>query len=114
MMDESVRPGDGNRCKKCSKIAKIVGLILLCIVLYPFALVLYVPLGGMIIGVITGYKICKCVGALILGIVGFIIGLILNVCFIPVALIGTVVFLLFMLVRGVILCLSCCCASDDG
>ena len=43
MMDESVKPGDGYKHSKCCRLAKIVGIVILCIILYPFFLVFYVP-----------------------------------------------------------------------
>ena len=39
--DNNVKPGDGN--SKCCFILKVIGKILLCIILWPFALVLGSP-----------------------------------------------------------------------
>ena len=50
MMTEGIKPGDGVEQNKCTKVLKIIGLVLLGIILYPFVLVLYMPFGGVVVG----------------------------------------------------------------
>ena len=45
MMDDRVKPGSKIKRSKCCEILKVIGKILLCILLYPFFLVLYMPCG---------------------------------------------------------------------
>ena len=112
MMDESVKPGDSKRKSKCCIVLKYIGLGLLCIILYPFVLVLYVPICGLIGGFIVGEKLCSCIGALICCIIGFVIGVILDICFIPLALIATLMTLFFLLIKGLAYCLTCKCCEE--
>lgn len=107
MMDESVRPGDGSKTgTKCCRVFKAIGLVLLCIMLYPFVLVFYMPIvcaaGLGSLGSRGG-----CGTMLFLGAIGFVVGLILDICFIPLALIGTIVFLIVMLFKGLHLLVTC-------
>ena len=112
MMDESVKPGDGGRnCGAiCCMIMKLLLTILLIIVLYPFVLVLYMPVTIALVLASTSQG--NCFAGCYLGIYGFVIGLILNICFIPLALIATVLFILMLpLIAIKWLCDNCknCC-----
>ena len=59
-----------------------------------------------------GWKEFGPCGGIILGFIGFIIGFVMNICFIPAALIYTVCVLFLLLIIGVIMCVTCpCCRS---
>mmetsp|Transcript_30216 Transcript_30216/g.35403 ORF Transcript_30216/g.35403 Transcript_30216/m.35403 type:complete len:194 (+) Transcript_30216:1060-1641(+) len=106
MMDESVKPGDARARSPCKQICTIVFKVLCMIILYPFFLVFYMPFACAYGAGLAGHRVGGgCLGALIFGFFGFIIGLILNICFIPFILIVTFCFLLVMIFR----CFRCIC-----
>ena len=116
MMDENVKPGDGYKRSKGFLIAMLVGKVILCIILYPFFLVFYAPVssaywfykafeqqGGCALGAIVGVP------------VGFVFGIFLNICFIPLILIMTLCFLVVMLIKLIkCICNGCRCASPQA
>ena len=117
MMDESVKPGDGLKKVKancCCEFLKIVGKVLLMIIAYPFFLVLYMPCSVAYQMGKQGWKEAGLCGAIPLGLIGFIIGFIMNICFIPAALLYTVLVLFVLLIIGLIMCCTCSCCRSRG
>ena len=97
------------------RVCKVVAIVILCVILYPFFLVLYCPIGGAIsFGKTMGSAGCGILGWLIGGIMGFVFGLMMNICFIPVVLIMTLCFLLVMFCKCMkcILCDRCSCTNE--
>lgn len=92
----------------------MIGKILLVILLYPFFLVLYMPIGCAYTFAKMGQKELGCCAAVIFAPVGFVIGLILNSCFIPAVLIGTVslFFVLLFNFFRCIFCYRCRCTNE--
>ena len=111
-----MKPGDGYKRSKGCLIAILVGKVILCIILYPFFLVFYAPV-SMAIGF---YKVfaqqgSRAAGAIVGVPVGFVFGLLLNICFIPLILIMTLCFLLVMLIKLIkCICNGCSCVSAQA
>ena len=101
MMDSSIRPGDHLRIgPKIKKVGQGIGIAILVIIAFPFFLLFGMPLAGAIHLYEQGEKAHN--GAfvkLLKTICGFILGAILNICFIPLALFGTVCAILVAIVR---------------
>ena len=95
MMDESAKAGERVESGLCKRILKIIGLVLLCIILWPFALVLYMPIFCAVISAWGMKKECGWLGAIIFAPIGFVIGLILDICFIPIAILATIGIILY-------------------
>ena len=94
MMDESAKPGSKATNSRCCQILKYIGLVLLAIILYPFFLVLYLPIGiGYFVWTQTSRE--SCWHAVIAFPVGFIFGIFANICFIPFCLIATICLLVY-------------------
>ena len=118
MMDDTVKAGSktNKERSKCCEILKLIGKILLCILLYPLFLVFYMPLGMAYSLARDVYRTGGCICAAIAAVIGFVVGLFLNLCFIPAALIGTLLFLiyqLFCLIRC-IFCYRCHCTDVEA
>ena len=118
MMDENAKPGQlAEHGNKCMRVCKLVAIVILCVILYPFFLVLYCPIVSAIsFGKALGSAGCGILGWLIGGIMGFVFGLMVNICFIPVVLIMTLCFLLVMFCKCMkcILCDRCSCTNEQA
>ena len=114
MMDETVKAGSrvvtNNRCVY---VLKVIGYAILCILLWPFWLILACPIMCTIFGVEIGRRELGCCGATILGIIGFFTGLVLDICFIPCAIIFTLCAIAVALFRCIkcIFCYGCYCTD---
>ena len=78
----------------------MIGTVLLYIILWPFWLVLVMP---CMMAYACGRAAAEgnnlsCLCFIIFGIVGFIIGLILNICFIPLAIIVTLILVIVKII----------------
>lgn len=110
MMDESVKPGDkGAKRNCCWEVTKVVLKVLLMIVLYPFWLVLFLPISMAIAGWKLGNSEGNIVIAVYFSIWLFVTGIFFDICWIPFAL------MLTLCVVGVCCC-QCCmfCAGGCG
>ena len=114
MMDASVKPGDGKIRGKCKYTLQVIGLVILGIVLYPFFLVLFPPIAMGILSGTVGMKEMGLCGCMILAPLGFLFGIVLDICWIPLCLIVTLIMLamqVFRLIRC-IFCNKCSCQSE--
>ena len=95
MMDESAKPGSKATSSRCCQIFDWFGWVLLMIILYPFFLVLFMPIAmAYAVTVIVQKDIGGgCCVAAISAPIGFVIGLIIDIGFIPAILIVTLCFL---------------------
>ena len=116
MMDESAKAGERGNIGPCRKILKIIGLVLLCIILWPFALVLYMPIASAVLSALIMKDKCGWCGAIIFAPIGFVIGLILDICFIPVAILVTLGVILYWIFKcfACIFCNRCHCTSIEA
>ena len=116
MMDENVKPGDGFKRSKGCLIAILVGKVILCIILYPFFLVFYAPVSSAYWFYKAFESIGGCACGAIVGVpVGFVFGLVLDICFIPLILILTLCFLLIMLFKLIkCICNGCRCNTPQA
>ena len=108
MMDTTVKPGDhlrrfsglqGIKNKIKNFFAVLCGLITL-VILYPLWLVFFAPIMMCVIGSEATRSSPLC-GKLITILLMFMLGLILDICFIPLALCGTTCFI-FAVIIGII------------
>ena len=106
MMDANVKPGDRGRRCSILKVLAVICRILFLIIIYPFWLVFAMPIG---IGVVL-YRMGKqadlaCPCNFILFWFGFFfIGMPINICWIPIA----VIFTLIVIVVSIIKCCQGC------
>lgn len=115
MMQPNVKPGDvGKKKNKCLIIFLLVLNIIVLIILYPFFLVLYCPIMSMYGAGVAGRNAGGCVGAIIYGFFGFIIGCFINICFIPAFLIVTLIALCYGIYK-LFICIAngCTCYTDS-
>jgi len=116
MMDDTAKPGSKAKSSRTCQILKYIGMVLLCIILYPFFLVLYMPLAMGYGAGISVYKDLGWCAAIIFVPIGFVFGLILDICFIPAVLIITLCFLVYQLFKcfRCIFCYRCNCDDVDA
>ena len=108
MMDESVKPGDGRKRSVGCEICIMVTKCLLCPIWWPLMLVFYMPI-AMAAGCGKAFaKDCDWCGWLIGIPFGFVFGLILNICWIPVFIIGSFCFFMVMLCMCIGWCMKGC------
>ena len=100
MMDDKAKPGDGRKTSKCCEVTKFILRIVLCPIWWPLWVVLYCPIAVASGCAIGCHKQLGIIGAIVGAIVGLIFGLGFNVCWIPLALIFTVVIGLLFVVAG--------------
>ena len=102
MMEEGVKPGQQPRQKpnKCCSIFKIVLKVIVLIILWPLIIVFYAPI-ACAIGAFKGAKDADqgIIWEIIAGIAGFIAGLILNICVIPLMLIYTLCLIVVIICK---------------
>ena len=111
MMDENVKPGDGRKRSVGCEICILVVKCLLCPIWWPLMMVFYCPV-AMAYGTAKAFSNeCGCMGAFIGVIFGFMFGLILNVCFIPLFLIGSLCYFLVIICLAVAWCVQGCKCS---
>ena len=112
-MDENVRPGDhilketfGFKAKKFfSALGRGICLLLASIIIYPFLLVFGLPVMLAIAADERHHMVGLGRGRFfrtILSLLSFCLGLVLNICFIPAALIGTACLIVAVIIRGTI------------
>ena len=108
MMDENVKPGDGRKRSVGCEICMMVTKCLLCPIWWPLMMVLYMPL-AMAYGCGKAFaKDCGCCGWLIGIPIGFVFGLILNICFIPIFLLGSLCYCLVLIFMSIAWCMKGC------
>ena len=112
MMDENVKPGDGRKrsiaCEICIMITKCV----LCPIWWPLMLVFYCPL-AMAYGCGKAFsKDGGFCGWLCGAPFGFVFGLIMNICFIPIFLIGSFCYFLVVICMTIAWCIQGCKCSS--
>ena len=113
MMDEKVKPGDGlKRINRncCCEILIIILKIICAIIAWPFILVFFMPcyMAWAMSTDVWRESICCGFAA---AIFDFILGFIMNICFIPVFLIYTIIILFIALIYLVYLILDCACCK---
>ena len=101
MMDSSIRPGDHLRiAPKVQKVGEGICIAILGLLASPFVLLFFMPIAVAVLCYDSGHKAHN--GAfvkLLKTICGFILGAILNICFIPLALCGTMCWILQAITR---------------
>ena len=109
MMDDKVQPGDGHKRHMCCRILLLVLCVIGLILIWPFFVVFYFPIGCTVGAAITGYKECNSVCcAVCFGICGLILGLVLNTLVMPSLIVGTIVGLGYLLVKAIGWCVMGC------
>ena len=93
---------------------QVIGLVILGILLYPLFLVFFPPVSMGILAGTVGMKEMGLCGCMILSPIGFLFGIVLDVCWIPLCLIVTLCTLAFQIFRlfRCICCNGCSCQSE--
>ena len=101
MMDSSIRPGDHLRiAPKVKKVGERICIVILGLLAFPFVILFWMPIAGAVVSFEQGKRVNNGAFVILLKtICGFILGAILNICFIPLALFGTVCAILVAIVR---------------
>ena len=107
MMDETVKPGSLGKRRKCCggsrseycRICAKIGLVLLFILLYPFILVFYPSVMLAVIGYKIGKELWGMVGGILMVPVCFILGLLLDICWVPFFLLSTLIVIVGLVIQ---------------
>ena len=125
MMDYSIKPGDGVYreddgmgfvcCKPGCKYAfKWIGIAFLAVIAFPIYLVFALPLAIADYFSASARDDERYVMAIFLGLLGFLLGLCLNSCFIPLAILAAIGFFFYAIFMALKWLIDGCNHPDNG